>query len=276
MKRIMFLTAVALVAFAGVAYGAGKITGSSIKDNTITGKDVKNKSLTTADLSAGARKALEGKTGPAGPQGALGATGAKGDKGEAGSEGAKGDKGDAGAQGPAGTDGAWFPKGFFITNKSVGLTASGADFGPYADGGAGGGSLLYTGMNGKKLSEITKLVYTVEYSTGNDVAIGTPYLRVFLNDDDDDVIFDGTECATVAPDEDTPLTFDVVASDVRYNDDGCDGVAPDQQPWADVVAAHGNDVISGIYVTAGFSGGQDLHAWLTDLKVNHEAFHFGT
>ena len=93
MKRIMFLTVVALVAFAGVAYGAGKITGSSIKDNTLTGKDVKNKSLTTADLSDGAKKALKGKTGAAGPQGAPGASGAKGDKGD------KGDKGEPGLSG---------------------------------------------------------------------------------------------------------------------------------------------------------------------------------
>ena len=104
MKRIMFLTVVALVAFAGVAYGAGKITGSSIKDNTLTGKDVKDKSLTTADLSDGAKKALKGKTGAAGPQGAPGASGAKGDKGDTGDKGEKGDKGDKGEPGLSGLE----------------------------------------------------------------------------------------------------------------------------------------------------------------------------
>ena len=39
--------------------------------------------------------------------------------------------------------------------------------------------------------------------------------------------------------------FEVVGKDVRYDDDSCDGVLPDQQPWSNVVAAHGSDVISG-------------------------------
>jgi hypothetical protein len=81
--------------------------------------------------------------------------------------------------------------------------------------------------------------------------IGVPYLRVFLN------------------------AFDVTGGDVRYNDDSCDGVAPDQQSWASVVAAHGTDVISGVYVSTGFTGGQDLRAKLTDLSVNGQAFTFG-
>jgi hypothetical protein len=72
-----------------------------------------------------------------------------------------------------------------------------------------------------------------------------------------------------------PLTFDVTAGDVRYNDDSCDGVPPDQQPWADVVTAHGDQTISGIYITTGFSGGMDLSAFLTDLRVNGMTFHFG-
>ena len=71
-------------------------------------------------------------------------------------------KGDTCPQGPAGVDGAWFPKGFWITNKSVGLTRSGADFGPYADAGSTGGSLLYTGFNGQKLKETIRDVFKSE------------------------------------------------------------------------------------------------------------------
>ena len=77
MKRILFLVVVALVAFAGVAYAAGSITGKSIKDGTITGKDVKNKSLAPADFRGSVRGA-RGPSGPAGPQGAAGPQGPAG------------------------------------------------------------------------------------------------------------------------------------------------------------------------------------------------------
>jgi hypothetical protein len=261
----------ALLVGGGTAVASSLITGEDIKNGSVTGKDIENGSLTGADikkrsisesrLSQGVRvklnKSVSGSPGQPGPQGP------------------KGDTGPRGPAGPPGTDGGWFPKDFFITNKSVGLTAYGADFGPYPDGGTAGGSLLYTGMNGHKLSEITKLIYTIEYSTDNDAAIGTPYLRIFLNNDEHDVIFDATRCATTSPAEDTPLTFDVTNGEVRYDDDSCDGVPPDQQPWAAIAAAHGNDVISGIYVTAGFSGGENLQAWLTDLTVNGKVVHFG-
>lgn len=80
MKRIIFLAVVALVAFAGVAYAAGTITGSSIKDSTITGKDVKNKSLTPKDFRGSVRgpRGFEGETGAPGPQGPQGAQGPAG------------------------------------------------------------------------------------------------------------------------------------------------------------------------------------------------------
>ena len=74
MKRVLFLSAVALVAFAGVAYAAGTITGKSIKDNTITGKDIKNKSLSKSDF----RGSVRGPRGATGPQGAAGPAGPAG------------------------------------------------------------------------------------------------------------------------------------------------------------------------------------------------------
>ena len=62
---------------------------------------------------------------------------------------------------------------------------------------------------------------------------------------------------------------------MRYDDDSCDGVPPDQQSWAAVLAAHGSDVVSGIYVTTGFTGGADLTAILRSLSVNGDSFVFG-
>lgn len=215
-----------------------------------------------------------GATGTKGDTGATGATGATGEQGVPGPTGATGPQGTPGAPGTDGTNGG-LPDGCYVTNKSVGLTKGGVDFGPYADGGAAGGSLYCNGLNGKKLSDITSLAFTAKHSSSNDSPIATPYLRVFLNGDQDDVVFDPTKCATTVPAEGTLHTYDVTGGDVRYNDDACDGVAPDQQSWADVIAAHGDDVVSGIYVTAGFTGGADLGATLTALTLNGTTHHFG-
>jgi len=74
------------------------------------------------------------------------------------------------------------------------------------------------------------------------------------------------------PPEDVFQTFEVTAGSVRYDDDSCTG---SQQSWATVKAAHSSEVISGIYVTAGFAGGADLSAILRSLSVNGQVFTFG-
>jgi hypothetical protein len=163
---------------------------------------------------------------------------------------------------------------FAATNSSVTKTPDGVHFGVYDDAGTTGGSLFYSGANGLTLSQITALGYTYQYNTSDDNRLGAPYLRIFLNGDTSDVIFDPTLCATVTPTENEDHAVNVVASTVRYNDDGCDGVAPDNQPWADVVAAHGTDVVSGIYITQGFSGGLDASALVRNLTVNADTFAF--
>ncbi|HEX6952904.1 MAG TPA: hypothetical protein VF124_08925 [Gaiellaceae bacterium] len=257
MKRtIIALGAIALaLALAGGAW-AGKhyiITSSS---------QVKNGSLSAADLSHGARNALKGRRGPAGPQGP------KGDTGEQGPPGAPGEPGKPAPvlQRLSGD--------FSGTNASVATSLDGVQFGPYTDGGNWGGSVRYDGADGKTLSQITQLSYNVMYSAADTAPIGEAYLRIFLNNDSHDVIFDATKCATVVPDKNVFHTFEVVGSDsVRYDDDACTG---GDQTWADVVAAHGSDVISGIYVTTGFTGGNDLTALLRSLSVNGKTFTFGS
>jgi hypothetical protein len=162
------------------------------------------------------------------------------------------------------------------TNASVATSLDGVTFGPYSDGGAWGGSMVYHGADGQTLASLTQLSYTVDHSSANDSPIAAPYLRIFLDGGTHDIVFDPTACATTAPSEDQFNTFEVVGSNtVRYDDDSCDGVAPDDQPWAAVVAAHGSEVVSGIYVTTGFTGGTDLTAILRSLSVNGHAFVFG-
>ena len=148
----------------------------------------------------------------------------------------------------------------------------GVQFGPYANGGNAGGSVRYDGANGLTLGDISELAYTIDHSSSDDSPISAPYLRIFLNNDNHDVIFDPTQCATTVPPEDVFQTFEVTAGSVRYDDDSCTG---SQQPWATVKAAHSSEVISGIYVTTGFAGGADLSAILRSLSVNGHVFTFG-
>lgn len=221
--------------------------------------------------------ALEKKAGIPGPSGANGAAGQPGANGKDGAKGDAGLPGPTGAAGPAGTPGApgtngGLPIGFSVTNKSVSLTKSGVDFGPYADGGAAGGSLYFDGLNGRKLSDIANLAYTASYTTSDGNDVGVPYLRVFLNGDQDDVVFSPNTQSPKDTAEGVSHAWSVTGGSVRYDDDAGNG--PDSS-WADVIAAHGNDVVSGIYVTAGFSGGQDLSAKLTSLAVNGQTFPFG-
>ncbi len=183
----------------------------------------------------------------------------------------------AGPQGPPGTSAPTLLRlsgNFAGTNASVATTLDGVQFGPYANGGLAGGSVLYTGANGLTLAQITQLSYTVEHSTANGNAIGSPYLRIFLAGDHD-VIFDATQCATTVPSENVFHTYEVTVGAVRYDDDSCDGGAPGQQAWADVLAQHGSEVVTGIKVTTGFTGGDTLSALLRSLKVNGTDYVFG-
>jgi hypothetical protein len=213
-----------------------------------------------------------GRQGPPGPAGPAGAQGPQGAQGIQGAQGPKGDKGDKGEPGTL----QRLTGHFSGTNATVATSLDGVQFGPYPDGGAWGGSVLYTGANGLTLGDINQLSYVIEHSSQNDSPIAAPYLRIFLVGDTHDVIFDPTKCRTVVPPEDQFNTFEVTTGEVRYDDDSCDGVPPDQQPWATVKAAHGTEVISGIYVTAGFAGGIPLAAILRSLSVNGQAFTFGS
>jgi hypothetical protein len=272
-KTIVACAVTALAVSASTATAASLITSANIADGTIMNRDIHRGTISENRLDAGVAAKLNRLAQP----GRDGATGAKGDTGERGATGANGKDGATGPQGPAGEDGrdgTGLPPNFHVTNKSVGLTASGVVFGAYANGGATGGSVLYTGLNGKTLADIEKLAYTVSHGSADHSKIGVPYLRVFLNDDTADVVLDPTECATRVPAEDTANTFDLTTTTLRYTDDAC-GANAKQLTWEQVVADHGDDVISGIYVTTGWSGGADLTATLRSFAINGQTFTFG-
>jgi hypothetical protein len=77
---LVIIIAVAALFFsaAGGAVAGGLITGAKIKDNTVTTADIKNGTLKTLDMSAAAKAALQGNTGPAGAAGVDGTNGVSG------------------------------------------------------------------------------------------------------------------------------------------------------------------------------------------------------
>jgi hypothetical protein len=264
LKKTLLVGALcALVAGGATAGASSLIDGHGIKAGSIP---LNRLSKGTQSLIRGSKSRLPGQTGPQGPQGPQGP---KGDKGEKGDRGAKGDKGDTGAL-PF-TFVTQLGGDFNVTNASARLTPDGVKFGPYADGGAAGGSFRYDGLNGSPLSAITRLFYTAAYSTDNDTTVGVPYLRVFLAGDHD-VIFSPNTQPSPETSEDEPHHWDVTSGTVRYDDDAGNG--PDS-PWATVLASHGSEAIEGIYVSTGFSAGDNLSAVLRTLGVNNDVFRIG-
>lgn len=167
---------------------------------------------------------------------------------------------------------------FAASNSTVTLTPDGVHFGTYADGGAVGGSLTYHGFDGHALSELADFSYTFTYRQAGTTTGAAPYARVFLDDGEggiDDVVLDPSFCATTMPAQATELTYQVVGGSVRWDDDGCDGVPPDNQPYAAAIAGHEDEKIVGLLVSQGFSTGTDVSALLRQITVNGETFAFG-
>ena len=163
---------------------------------------------------------------------------------------------------------------FRATNQSVAVTPDGVAFGPYADGGSAGGSLKFTGLNGMKLGAVENLVYDMRYTaTGDSGGVGVPYLRIFLENDTHDAIFSPN---TQSPDPDVaegPFhQWAATSGSWRYDDDGGNG---QDESFKQLVTDHGNDTISGIYISTGFSNGQNLSSLLRWMQVNGVTYSFG-
>jgi hypothetical protein len=162
------------------------------------------------------------------------------------------------------------------SNSTVVKTADGVHFGTYADGGAIGGSLMYKGANGLKLSQVDDYSFTFNYKQAGSLSGATPYARIFLDTNHDgetdaDVVLDPSLGGLVTPVQGADQPFGTNDDSVRYDDDA--GKAA-QETWAAVKAAHGDDEITNVLVTQGYSMGTDVSAMVKSITFNGEQFDF--
>ena len=174
--------------------------------------------------------------------------------------------------------GAWS-----VTNPSVKQVDEGVQFGPYANGGTAGGTLLYEGGNGLKLSEVGNFSFTFSYNQRENWSGAVPYGRIWLDTNengvwdrtvDEAIMFDpskGGAFGTLSQGIDH--SFGTSDNSVRFNDDSGNG---GQRTWDEVVAAHGDEDVVMVGVSAGFTGSTNVSAMLKKLTFNGETFSFAT
>lgn len=197
--------------------------------------------------------------------------------------GAAGPAGPAGPVGPVGPVGppavttvATFGGAWTATNASVSITPDGVEFGPYVDGGSAGGSVFYNGLNGQPLSSVESLAFYMRYvATGTTGGVGVPYLRIFTDDglggENSSIFSPNTQSPDPVVTEGPFNEWVATSGSWRFNDDG--GNFPDIS-YASLIAGHGTELITGIYISTGFSTGTDLAALLRWVEINGQRFSF--
>jgi hypothetical protein len=177
-----------------------------------------------------------------------------------------------------GTDGPLFRHN--PSNGTVSQTPDGIEFGPYMDGSSEGGSVEYNGLNGQPLSAVQSLAYLARYTSDGDTGgVAVPYLRIFLEGDMHDAIF-SPNTQPPDPDVEEGVFHNWVATSGvwRYDDDAGAGgpgtYGVNGAPFSTVVGDHGDETISGIYITTGFSAGVDLAALLQEWRINETIYSF--
>jgi hypothetical protein len=169
--------------------------------------------------------------------------------------------------------------GFRATNATVKNTKDGVKFGPYADGGATGGSICTNNLDGQPLSDVKHLAYVARYTADNETGgVGVPYLRIFLKNDHDAIFSPNTQPPDPDIGEGPFHTWVATAGLWRYDDDGDAGTGEfgHGTPLGDVKQTHGSEKITDICITTGFSAGTNLSALLRSWEINSKDYAFGS
>jgi hypothetical protein len=222
-----------LICGAATAGAAKLITGGDVKDGSLTGKDIKSGSIPKGDLKKDVQNAMTIRV-----------------------------------------TGGLPTQSFSASNSTVKNSPDGVKFGPYADGGGAGGSLCTSSMNGQPFSDVKHLAFVARYTADtNTNGVGVPYLRIFLNNNNDDAIFSPN---TQSPDPDIQQgpfhTWVATAGSWRYDDDA--GNNPDS-PFGTIKQAHATEKISKICISMGFTAGTNLSGLLRSWEVNVKDYAFG-
>ena len=258
-KTIAAVVITGVVCTAGSATAASLVTSAQIKDRTIMNRDIHLSTISESRLDGGLRAKLNtmaknGKDGVSfsGKDGANGSNGTDGAKGDRGSQGSKGDKGDRGQDG---RDGTQLPTGFYVTNASVESALDGVVFGPYAKGGEQGGSLVNTKVNGKRVSDIHSLKFQAKWNSDEQIDVGVPYLRLFLDNGAHMIFSPNTQ-----PNKDTAAgemhTWSVTDGTVRYDDDKGEG---QDMTWAEFAEQYGEKTIQDLRVSVRLHARHEPH-----------------
>jgi len=232
-RTVVVVIAAMLLCSAAAAGAANLITGADVKNGSLTGDDIKSGSIPKGDLQKAVQQVLANRV-----------------------------------------TGALPTKGFKATGSGVQNSADGVLFGPYANGGTDGGSICTTSMNGQPFSDVKHLAFEARYvadtATGG---VGVPYLRVFLNNNNDDAIFSPNTQSPDPDDSQGPFhTWVATAGSWRYDDDS--GIGSDS-PFDTIQSAHANEKISKICISLGNTAGTNLSGLLRTWEVNNKDYSFG-
>jgi hypothetical protein len=247
--RTVAAVAVTVLIMAAATAGAARlITGADVKDGSLAGKELKYNTIDGTKIKDGTLGVIDTKN-------------------------------SIKRAVPVRVTAALPSKGFEATNGSVLNTPDGVTFGPYADGGAAGGSICTGVLNGHPLNDVTHLAFQARYTAEGDTGgVGVPYLRIFLENDSHDAIFSPN---TQPPDADIgegPFhTWVATAGVWRYDDDAGAGgeYGVNGAPFAQVKADHGTEAISSICISVGFTAGANLTGLLRTWEINMTDYAFG-
>jgi hypothetical protein len=168
--------------------------------------------------------------------------------------------------------------GFRATNASVKNTKDGVKFGPYANGGTDGGSICTNKLDGQPLDDVKHLAYVARYTADNETnGVGVPYLRIFLKNDHDAIFSPNTQPPDPDIGEGPFHTWVATAGVWRYDDDAGAGgqYGVNGAPFGTVKGDHGNQTITDLCITTGFTAGADLSALLRSWEINNTDYAFG-
>jgi hypothetical protein len=174
-----------------------------------------------------------------------------------------------------------------VSNPSVVLTPDGLSFGPYGDGSAAGGSIRFHGLDGEPFSSVKNLAYNMRFTNDHDTADATPYLRVYTQDSDggdhDSIctgngdIF-GDQMANGRSISAGPFQeYVATAGSWRYDsDDGSNSEFARGVPLSTILDKYGDQVITKIAITLGWTSGVNLAGLLRWMQINGNRYTFGS